>query len=120
MRKIPRVRERTATPEELGEDRRRCLAAKVKPPNPAPIEGNLCAVLVRFAAWRLCRVCGSLTLYVNENARTDSDFECGRCKGIREDLAKRLLRPSLPMRAVLHWLGLFSTANDNRKVAHAS
>jgi hypothetical protein len=28
MRKIPRVRERTATPAELEEDRRRCLAAR--------------------------------------------------------------------------------------------
>jgi hypothetical protein len=119
MAKIPRVRERTATPEELGEDRRRCLAAKVKPPKPAPIEGNLCAVLVRFATWRLCCVCGSLTLYVNENARTDSDFECGRCKEVCEILA-RWLRPSLPMRAALHLLGLFSKAIDNHQVAHAS
>jgi tRNA A37 N6-isopentenylltransferase MiaA len=111
MRKIPRARERTATPEELEEDRRRCLATRTKT-TPAPIEGNLCAVLVTFAAWRPCCVCGSLTLYVNENARTDSDFECGLCKEIRESLAKRL-RPSLPMLAALHMRALFSTANDN-------
>ena len=30
MRRV-RVRERTATPEEIAEDLRRCLAAKVKP-----------------------------------------------------------------------------------------
>jgi hypothetical protein len=119
MAKIPRDRERTATPTELEEDRRRCLAAKAKAPTPASIEGNLCAALVRFAAWRPCRVCGSLTLYVNENVRTDSDFECGRCKQVREILA-RWLRPSLPMRAAVHLLGLFSTAIDNREVAHAS
>ena len=114
------LRERFATPAELEEDRRRCLAAKAKPPTLAPIEGNLCAVLVRFAAWRPCCVCGWRTLYVNENVRTDSDFECGRCREIREILA-RWLRPSLPMRAALHLLGLFSTAIDNHEVvAHAS
>lgn len=119
MAKITRVRERTATPAELEEDRRRCLAARMKPPTPAPIEGNLCAVLVRFAAWRLCCVCGSPTLYVNENTRTDSDFECGLCKGNRESLAKRL-RQSLPTRAALHVRALFSTAIGNREVAYAS
>ncbi len=112
-------RERVATPSELEEDRRRCLAAKAKPPTPAPIEGNLCAVLVRFAAWRPCCVCGSLTLYVNENVRTDTDFECGLCKEIRESLAK-LLRPSHPLRTALCLRSLFSTANDNREVAYAS
>jgi len=76
-------------------------------------EGNLCACLVTFSAWRKCCVCGSETLYVNSQARTDTDFECGICQRIREDLAKKLARPSLPMRAALHLRSLFSTANDN-------
>jgi hypothetical protein len=75
-------------------------------------EGNLAAVLVLFARWRRCCVCGSETLYVNEQGRTDGDFECGLCQGIREDLAKEL-KSSLPMRAALHLRSLFSTANDN-------
>ena len=107
-----RVRERTATAAELAEDRRRCLAAKTKPPAPSPIEGNLCACLVTFARWRECCVCGSETLFVDGRCRTDDAFECGLCQGIREDLAKRL-RPSLPMRAALHLRALFTTANDN-------
>jgi len=116
MRKIPRVRERTATPAELEEDRRRCLAAKTKPPTPAPAqEGNLCAVLVTFAAWRKCCVCGSETLYVNEQARTDGDFECGLCVEIRENLAKRLRQTPLPARVAMHLHALWSTANDNHE-----
>jgi hypothetical protein len=118
MRRVPRVRERTATPEELEEDRRRCLAARSKPP--APIEPNLCATLVTFARWRKCCVCGSETLFVDERARTDGDFECGLCVGIRENLAKRLRRTSLAARAALHLWGLFSMGNDNHEVAHAS
>jgi hypothetical protein len=120
MRTVPRPkktapRERVATPAELAEDRRRCLAAKTKPPTPAPAqEGNLCACLVTFAAWRKCCVCGSETLYVDGRCRTDDDFECGLCQRIREDLAKRL-KPSLPMRAALHLHALFSTANDNHE-----
>jgi hypothetical protein len=121
MAKIPRVRERTASAQELRDDEERCRRAREKArqgTTPAN-EGNLCKCLVMFAAWRPCCVCGSLTLYVNENVRTDSDFECGRCKEIRENLA-RWLRPALPVRAALHLLGLFSTAIDNREVAHAS
>ena len=115
MKKIARVRERTATAEELEEDRRRCLAAKTKAPTPPPAqEGNLLACLVMLARWRHCCVCGALVLFVNERARTDGDVECGFCVEIRENLAKRL-RPSLPMRAVLHLRALFSTANDNHE-----
>jgi hypothetical protein len=142
-------RERTATPEELEEDRRRCLAhkphlfatvdeferfAETEEPTretieaeraeskdddeakPASPEGDLCACMVTFARWRKCAVCGSLTLYVNSQARTDDDFECGLCQVIRENLAKRLRRTSLPARAALHLWGLFSTANDNAAV----
>jgi len=120
MRRIhERVRERTATPAELADDRRRCLTAREQhrplaplPPTPAPSEGNLVKCLVVFAAWRPCCVCGSLVLYVDARCRTDADVECPTCQGIREDLAKRL-RPSLPMRAALHLHALFSTANDN-------
>jgi hypothetical protein len=119
MRKI---HERTATPEELAEDRRRCLAANAKPATPPPPqEGNLCACLVTFAAWRHCCTCGSLVLFVNAQAGTDGDFECGLCEQIRENLSTRLRRMSLPIRAALHLRALFTTANDNRRqVSHAS
>jgi hypothetical protein len=114
MRKIPRTRERTATAVELEEDRRRYLAAKpTSKPISKPVEGNLCAVLVTFAAWRRCCVCGSLTLYVDENAQTDGDFECGLCVEIRENLAKRLRQTPLPARMAMHLWGLFATSNDN-------
>lgn len=121
MRTVPRPnrpRERTATQAELAEDRRRCLAAKVKPaPKPETTEGNLCACLVTFAAWRKCCCCARPVLYVDARCRTDADVECPMCQSIREDLAERL-RPSLPMRAALHLRALFSTANDNHE-AHA-
>jgi hypothetical protein len=75
-------------------------------------EGDLCACLVTFARWRKCCVCCSETLYVNSQAQTDGDFECGLCQRIREDLAKKL-RPPLPLRAALHLRSLHCTANDN-------
>ena len=108
MPKIPRERERTATPQELEDERQRWERAK----KPAPIEGNLCATLVYFAKWRPCCVCGALVLFVNPQARTDTDVECGLCREIRESIAKRL-RPSLPVRAALHLRSQFTTANDN-------
>ena len=114
MRKIPRVRERTVSPEELEEDRRRCLAARTKPPAAAQ-EGNLCACLVTFAAWRKCCVCSRPVLYVDARCRTAGDVECPTCQGIREDLARRL-RPPMPTRAALHLRALFTTANDNGAV----
>jgi hypothetical protein len=111
-------RDRCVTLLELADEAERWRRAREKARQaPEPMEGNLCAVLVTFAAWRPCCVCGSLTLYVNENARTDSDFECGLCKEIRENLAKRLRRPSLPLRVGLHLRALFSTANDNAAVS---
>jgi hypothetical protein len=110
-----RVRERTATTEELAEDRRRCLAAKARPPAPAAVqEGNLCACLVTFAAWRKCCVCSRPVLCVDPRCRTVGDVECPACVRVREDLAKRL-RPSLPLRAALHLWGLFATSNDNHE-----
>jgi hypothetical protein len=58
-------------------------------------------------------------LFVNSQALTDGDFECGLCQRIHEALAERL-RPSLPLRAALHLRALFATANDNRRVvSHA-
>jgi hypothetical protein len=76
-------------------------------------DANLCACLVTFAAWRKCCVCGSLTLFVNEQARTDGAFECGLCREIREGLAERLRRTPILERVALHLRSLFATANDN-------
>jgi hypothetical protein len=42
-------------------------------------EGDMVKTLVFFAAWRLCNSCGDLVLYVDENARTDTQFVCGQC-----------------------------------------
>jgi hypothetical protein len=120
-----RVPERTATAAELAEDRRRCLAAKANQPTRAPIEGNLCACLVTFAAWRPCNGCGARVLFVNEQARTTGKFTCGRCDERREALTMQARayphlenEPRDPlyllaMRAALHLRALFSTANDN-------
>jgi hypothetical protein len=86
-------------------------------PTPAPAqEGNLAAVLVLFARWRKCCVCSRPVLFVDARCRTDADVECPTCQGIREDLARRLRRPSLPTRAALHLWGLFATSNDNHEV----
>lgn len=89
MGRVPRARERTAPPEELVEDRRRCLAAKEPPTAPAPTdEGNLCSVLRLFAAWRPCSSCGARVLFVDEQVRTDSAFLCGRCESRRKTLGR--------------------------------
>ena len=78
---------------------------------PAP-EADLAACLIALARWRKCSACGRLVLFVNEQARSDGDVECGACQKIRENLASKL-RPSLLMRAALHLRALHSTANDN-------
>ena len=120
MRKIPRVRERTASPAEIADETERCRRAKeasrVLAPKPATEgEGNLCACLVLFARWRKCYVCARPVLYVDARCRTDADVECPTCQAIREELAKRL-RPSLPALTALHLRSLFSTsANDNHE-----
>jgi hypothetical protein len=79
MRKVSRSkrttpRERVATPEELADEAQRWNRAREarRVVAPEPIEGNLCAVLVTFAAWQRCAVCGSLTLYVNSQAQTQN------------------------------------------------
>jgi hypothetical protein len=76
-------------------------------------EGNLCTCLVTFARWRKCCVCGSETLYVNSQAQTDGDFECGLCVEIRENLAKRLRYTKLSSRVATHLHTLLAIANDN-------
>ena len=83
-------------------------------------ERNLCRTLVFLAAWKSCRSCSARVLYVDEQARTDSEFICGRCDERREAMGKRLSRPSLPLRMALHLRSLFSTANDNHEVTNAS
>jgi len=65
-------------------------------------ERNLCRTLVYLAAWKPCASCGSRVLYVDEQARTDSEFLCGPCRDRREAMGKRLARPSLPARAAMH------------------
>jgi hypothetical protein len=123
MQTVPRPkktapRSRCATPLELADEARRWERAREaqRAPTPAPeTQSNLCAVLVTFAAWRRCCTCQSLVLYVNANARATGDVECPTCIGVREDLAKRLRRPSLPMRAALHLRALFATSNDNHE-----
>jgi hypothetical protein len=114
--RVPRVRERVATPEELAEEARRWERSREAQRAPAPAaEGNLCAVLVTFAAWRKCCVCARPVLYVDARCRTDDDVECPTCQAVREDLAKRLRRPSLHERVRFHLAGLFATSNDNHE-----
>lgn len=51
-------------------------------------EGNLVDVLRLFAAWRPCSACGFRVLFVDEQARTDSDFVCGGCERRQEALGR--------------------------------
>jgi hypothetical protein len=55
---------------------------------PAPKEGNLVAVLVLFAAWRPCNGCGAITLYIDEQMKTASQFVCGLCEQQRVALGR--------------------------------
>jgi hypothetical protein len=83
-------------------------------------ERNICRTLVFLAAWKSCASCGARVLYVDECARTNSDFICGRCDKRREAMgaqARRIDWPSLPRRAAMRLRSLFSTANDNAAVA---
>jgi transcription elongation factor Elf1 len=57
-------------------------------------EGNLCATLVVLAAWRPCSCCGTLTLYVNEQARTDGAVICEYCEARRDALTKEGGKPA--------------------------
>lgn len=97
--KLPRPkrpRERVATPSELADEAERCRRAREqhRPLAPAPIEANLCATLVYLAAWRPCRSCGTRVLFVDERARTDTAFTCGRCEARKEALAKQAQKPA--------------------------
>jgi hypothetical protein len=94
-------------------------------------ERNLCRTLVFLAERKVCKACGARVLFVDENARTDTNFICGRCDQRREAMgeqAKRARATSrnrrqlpLPSLVRLHLWGLFSTVNDNGKVVvHAS
>jgi hypothetical protein len=42
--------------------------------------GNMVKMLAFLAAWRPCTNCGARVLYVDENARTDTQFVCGHCE----------------------------------------
>jgi hypothetical protein len=44
---------------------------------------NLCTYLVMCAAWWHCRKCGSLSLFVNEQDRTDGEFICDACQALQ-------------------------------------
>jgi hypothetical protein len=97
----------------LADEAQRWERAREAQRAPAPeTQVNLCRTLAYFAAWKPCRACGALVLFVDERARTDSKFTCGRCDARREALGKRC-RPSLPMRAALHLRALFEARNDN-------
>ena len=80
---------------------------------PPAQEGNLVKCLVLLSAWRRCCVCGSETLFCDERGRSDGDFECGECMGVRKALARRLRRTSLPARVRFHLRALWWTGNDN-------
>jgi len=86
-------RSRTATTEELLDEQARWIRATTKPPAPES-QGNLCATLAMFAAWRPCSACHCLTLYVGSDVRTDSDFTCGACLARKEALAKQAMQPT--------------------------
>lgn len=89
MPRVPRVPERTATPEELAEETRRSQEAREqnRPLAPLPTdEGNLCSVLALFAAWRPCNCCGRRVLFVDERMQTNTTFLCGRCEMRRATL----------------------------------
>jgi hypothetical protein len=55
--------------------------------------GNMVKMLTFLAAWRPCNSCGARVLYVDENARTDTQFVCGHC----EECAKRELASAARM-----------------------
>jgi transcription elongation factor Elf1 len=85
------TRSRTATPEELADEQARWIRATTKSPAPES-QGNLCATLAMFAAWRQCSACGDRVLYVDERAQTGSTFVCGGCLARKESLAEQARR----------------------------
>lgn len=108
MARVPRERERTATPEELQEDRRRHLAAKAATSpisGPAP-HGNLAHGLQLFADWKDCPACKRRLLLL-----TGGEL-CGSCVGF---IPPRKA-PSIHTRVAIHLHALFGTVNDNDTV----
>jgi hypothetical protein len=61
--------------------------------SPSTDEGNMVKTLVFLATWRPCSSCGERVLYVDDNARTDTRFVCGRCL----ERAERELRSLMGM-----------------------
>jgi hypothetical protein len=47
--------------------------------SPSTDEGDMLKTLVFLATWRPCNSCGERVLYIDDNARTDTQFVCGRC-----------------------------------------
>lgn len=102
---------RVATPEELADEAQRWERAREaqRALAPTPIEANLVKTLLVLAQWKACSACGALTLYVNEQAKTDTPFACTRCEWRRADFGERC-KPSFPVRAMLHLRALFTVA----------
>jgi hypothetical protein len=70
------------------------IAAAYEVPWEADDEGdNMVKMLALLAAWRPCNSCGALVLYVDDNARTDTQFVCGHC----EERAERELASAARM-----------------------
>ena len=61
--------------------------------SPFTDEGNMVKMLVFLATWRPCNSCGERVLYIDDNARTDTQFVCGRCL----ERAERELRSLMGM-----------------------
>jgi hypothetical protein len=76
----------------LADEAQRWERARSKPP--APIEANLVKTLLVLSQWKPCSACGARTLYVNEQAKTDTPFVCGACEERRESLAKQCRKPA--------------------------
>ncbi|MGD0836907.1 MAG: hypothetical protein ABSB49_09730 [Polyangia bacterium] len=113
MRNVPRQKqpkERTATPEELAEERRRCIAARDEARLAAALASDELATAT-FAAWWDCSVCGSSTLVLDKVGPAPRAFACGLCESARQDLAKRLRKPSLATR-ILNALGFFASRGN--------
>jgi hypothetical protein len=70
-------------------------------------DGDLVKVMAAFAAWRRCRACGRLALYVDDDVRSDSDLTCGACEKRCASLARECRSRVLPYSP---------SADDNRRV----
>jgi len=78
-------------------------------------ECNLLRLLILVGAWRRCWSCGTLVLYVDENARTDSAFVCGECQDRRQRFGQECLRAAHGrFSGIKRWF-TFMPANDNAR-----